>query len=332
MSKNLKSKNFNSISSIIIILIAFTYALTVGLGFYGYGIDYYGAYIKGFEYSIARATFFNYLGFKISTYTVNGFHIGVYLVTFALTASTGFLIREHLKLKQAYSLIFFLLIFIITIHTWPIIMSTSNAMRQGLTMSFLFFALISNLRQNYYWLIIFSFISILMHKSGIFLVSILFIAAISHKLFFNFTHMSKAIIHLIIGLVFLIVSYYALDILIFPDQEPTRIVNKDFRGAFVFISIVYIILSFVYKTILDNPFNLTLYYFSFISLAPLMIGLNWQYERLGMMMLIPYIFSFGFFISKRSYQIYLILAFLFLLILTIYTGMYSALLKYNPLT
>ena len=60
-----------------------------------------------------------------------------------------------------------------------------------------------------------------------------------------------------------------------------------------------------------------------------MNGLNWQYERLGMMMIIPYILSFGSLFSKSSYNTYLILTFLLLLFLTIYAGMYTNGLSYE---
>jgi hypothetical protein len=84
-------------------------------------------------------------------------------------------------------------------------------------------------------------------------------------------------------------------------------------------------MSFLYRDILNNSFNLSLYYFSFISLALLLNGLNWQYERFGMMMLIPYIFSFGVLLNRFSYKIYLVVIFLALLFLTIFTGMYDSL-------
>ena len=63
--------------------------------------------------------------------------------------------------------------------------------------------------------------------------------------------------------------------------------------------------------------------------AILMHGLNWQYERLGMMMIIPYILSYGSIFDKISYKLYITSAFLLLLILTIYTGMYSKGLYYK---
>ena len=54
-----------------------------------------------------------------------------------------------------------------------------------------------------------------------------------------------------------------------------------------------------------------------------MNGLNWQYERLGMMMIIPYILSFGTIFNRSSYKLYLISVILLLFFLTIYVGIYS---------
>ena len=91
-----------------------------------------------------------------------------------------------------------------------------------------------------------------------------------------------------------------------------------------FVSLVFLIyLTVFHRVLLVNSLNLTLYYFSFIAPALLLNGLNWQYERLGMMMLIPYILSFGSIFNKSSYKFYLFLSFMLLLLLTIYTGMYS---------
>ena len=324
MSKKLENNKHISSFSFLILFVSMIFASLVGSGLYGFGIDYYVAYIKGFEWNIARATFFNYLSFRISTLIINEVFIGVYLVTFILSLSTGLLIRNYLKLKQIHSLFFFLLIFIITIHTWPIIMSTSNAMRQGLAMSFIFLSLISTLQKNYYCLIFFSLISTLMHLSGFFLAILIFLATIFDAIFRNFFHINKVIINFFIGIFLLIVVYFSLKIFIQDDDfEPSRIIGRDFRGAFVFIGFIYMFFSFFFRSMLANSYNLSLYYFNFASLAFLINGLNWQYERLGMMMLIPYILSFGVFLNKFSYKIYLILTFTLLFFLTIYTGMYS---------
>ena len=60
-----------------------------------------------------------------------------------------------------------------------------------------------------------------------------------------------------------------------------------------------------------------------------MHGFNWQYERLGMIMIVPYILSYGTIFDRVSYKIYLIISFFILFIFTIYTEMYSRGLFYK---
>ena len=305
-------------------MVSVVFAILVGSGFYGYGHDFYEAYSKP---NLNWGGLFDRLGYRISTYTIDEYHIGVHLVTFILTLSSGFLIREHIKFKQSYSLIFFLLLYIIAIHTWPIIMSTSNAMRQGLSMSFIFVTMIAASRKNFYWMITFSMLAIFTHKTGILLVLIIYFAIILNKLFNNYSFKNKLIVNTSIGFFALIASYYGLGLVgfILAGDEASRIISGDFRLPFALISLIYIGLSFFYKNILNNSFNLSMYYFSFISLAFLLNGLNWQYERLVMMMLIPYILSYGILLNRFSYKIYLTLTLIALILLTIITGMYDAL-------
>ncbi len=325
ISDKIKNFKIDHFSLTIIIMIAFIYSLMVGSGIYGYGLDFVYAYSRGFDWSANRAGFFDYVGFRIATLTINNFHIGIYSTTFIISLSTGLLIREHMRFKKSSSLFLLLFVFVIAIHTWPIVMSTSNAMRQGLAMSFIFLALTSSLRKNFYWMMFFSLIGILVHKSAIILIIIIVFSYILNKFLFSFSHFRKLLINFLIGILLFALAYFTLD-LFYPYQRDTRVIGGDFRFAFVFISLIYVAISFFYKIILNNSFNLSLYYFSFISFAPLIIGLNWQYERLGMIMIIPYIFSFGCLFNRRSYEVYLIFTFLFFFLLTIYTGMFSALL------
>ena len=321
---NIEIKKNNIFSSTIISMIAIIYALLVGSGLYGFGIDYYGAYSKGFQWNIDRINFFTFLGFWLSTLYVKEIYLGVYIVTFLLTLSTGLILRENIKINKSYSLSLFLLLFITIIHTWPIIMSTSNAMRQGLAMSFVFLSLISSTRKDYFWLIIFSLIASLMHKTGALISMIIIFATFLNEFLKSLSHRKKVLWSLLIGITTFVISYYVLAVFILSEnQQPTRVVSRDFRGVFVLISLIYVVFSFFFKSILTNSFNLTLFYFSFVSLAFLINGLNWQYERLGMMMLIPYILSFGGIFTSLSYKIYMILTLLLLFCLTIYTGMYT---------
>lgn len=316
-----KSQPLN-FSTIIILSISIMFAVVIGSGLYGYGNDFYAAYHKP---NLVWGGIFDRLGYAVATLSINGVHLGVHIVTFFLTLSSGFLIREHIKFKQSYSIIFFILLYIIAIHTWPVIMSTSNGMRQGLSMSFIFLALISSSRRNYFWMIVFLIVAIFMHKSGLILAAITIFATIVNNMFVKFSPTSKILINLTIGTLSLIAAYLFFDIAGLNEEKPSKIIGGDFRAAFILIGFMYITLSFFFKAILANAFNLTLYYFSFIAPSLLLNGLNWEYERLGMMMLIPYILCFGTLLNKNSYQIYLFACFLLLFLLTVFTGMFASL-------
>ena len=317
-NKSLFTSKNSHFSSIVIVLISLIFALMIGSGMYGYGNDYYSSYNRA---NLDWGGFTDRLGYILATLSINGIHVGVQIVTFILSLSAGFLLREHIKFKESYSFIFFILLYLISIHTWPIIMSTSNAMRQGLSMSFIFLAFVASSRRSYYWMIIFCFISILTHKSGLVLAAIVIFAPIVN----SFSSASKTLIHFLIGTFLLISAFFFFSILGLEElNKPSKIIGGDFRGAFVLIGVIYILLSFFYKNILSNSFNISLYYFSFIAPSLLLNGLNWEYERLGMMMLIPYILSYGILLNRFSYQIYMILTFVLLLMLTFLTGMYAS--------
>jgi hypothetical protein len=146
-------------------------------------------------------------------------------------------------------------------------------------------------------------------------------------LFKTSSRKSNVLINFVIAIFLLIVTYSLIFLTLPADHQPSRIIGGDYRGAFIFISLIYAVFSFFYRGFLANSFNLTLYYFSFISLAFVLNGLNWEYERLGMMMIIPYILSFGVALNRPSYKIYLILTFLLLFLLTIYNDIYFVGLK-----
>ncbi len=320
--KSLFTSGNNNFSTFLIITISIIFALLVGSGLYGYGNDYYSAYNRA---NLDWGGFTDRLGYILATLSINGLHMGVQIVTFILSISVGFLLREHIKFKQSYSFVFFILLYIITIHTWPIIMSTSNAMRQGLSMSFIFVAFVASSRKSYYWMMLFSLLAILTHKSGLVLAAVVVFAPIINKILKMFSPASKVIIHFLIGTFLLFAAYFFFQIAGIEDvNKSSKIIGGDFRAAFIIIGCVYIALSFFFKSILKNSFNLSLYYFSFIAPSLLFNGLNWEYERLGMMMLIPYILSFGILLNRGSYQIYLTSTFILLLLLTIVTGMYAS--------
>ena len=98
--------NFN-FSTFVILMISIVFALLIGGGIYGYGTDFHAAYHKP---NLVWGGIFDRLGYRVATLSINGVHIGVQIVTFFLALSSGLLIREHIKFKQSFSLIFFILL------------------------------------------------------------------------------------------------------------------------------------------------------------------------------------------------------------------------------
>ena len=76
-------------------------------------------------------------------------------------------------------------------------MSTSNAMRQGLSMSFIFLAFVAGSRKKILWLGFFSILATLTHNSGIVLSSVVIFSYIVKNLLDNYSPTSKKFLNLI---------------------------------------------------------------------------------------------------------------------------------------
>ena len=124
-----------------IFLISLYFSLIVGSGFYGFGHDFYAGY---YQPNLKIGAFRDQIGFMLSTLTIYKFHVGVYLTSFLLSLSVGLLLFKTFYGYFYKNKSLFFIIFLMLIHTWPVIMATSNSMRQGLSMSFLFCILCSN--------------------------------------------------------------------------------------------------------------------------------------------------------------------------------------------
>lgn len=316
----MKNNNFFlSWSIIFVLLTSFIFALLIGEGLYGFGADYYVIY---YENNLNFGSFVNRLGWIISTFTLNGVHLGVHISTFFLSLSFGMLLRLFFHIKKLDSLLIFLTIFIIGIHTWPIIMSTSNAMRQGLGMSMIFFALCAYIDRQNLLFFIFIFISIFMHKTCIFFASIFLFSIFVLNLMSKSKNFSNKLFIFFGIIIFL---YTSLIIHSYEDATiPSKIIEKDYRYPMILISIFYVLIAHSKNNFLKNYFNIFLYLFIFGSFSLFFLQLNWEYERLMMMMLIPIILSIGSIFKKKSAYIYYSVAFSSLLILTISNGMYQS--------
>jgi hypothetical protein len=287
----------------LVLLVSFIYAVAMGYGLYGFGNDYYAVYSSG-----NLVNFYNLsdrLGYIISTLTIFNIYLGVYISSFLLAFSLGTLLSAFFKFLQLYSLINFLLIFIIFLHTWPIYLSTSNAMRQGILMSILFllFSFFFEKKKNYFFFMILFSISFFIHKSSLFF-NFIFIAIFIIKPIIIKIKKNQIRLLLFLFAFFLFILFgTVIDFFLSFDQliHFSRIIGNDNRFLFLLLNICYIIIFTIrYQFLLSSNINLYLYIFSFLVIPILLKGLNWEYERLIMMMLIPYFLSIGTLFKKEQ--------------------------------
>lgn len=305
-------------------LFSFLFALLVGSGFYGFGNDFYAAYSKS---NLAWGGFRDQLGWMLSTLTIYKIHIGVYLTSFVLSLSVGLLLFKTTYgyfCRKYYGL--FLLLYFMLIHTWPIIMSTSNGMRQGLSMSFLFLTLYFLLSKKYFWYWVSIVLVVMTHKSGILLALLLIGSNIYSNKIQKWFYSSYKHRNLFITAGFLLVTItYILIPMMFNNHEVSRIISGDFRTAFFAINTVYILTYVKYLFKKSDQIDIFLLFCSFVFPVFLFHGFNWEYERLNMMILIPYMISFSKIFIDRSKKTILLFSTALLLFMTIFTGMYAAL-------
>ncbi len=320
-----KNNYFSFISIILILILSAGFAISHGLGLYGFGNDFHSSYyIQNYKFG----HIFNKLGWIIATFSFNNFHLGVYFTTFILSASFGFLLKKNFEIKYLNSSIFFTLIFLIGLHTWPIIMSTSNAMRQGLCMSMVFLALTFYMDKKILLSFLFIFLSLFMHKSGPFFLFIFLCSIIFERFQNNFNF--KGNFFLMVSSVIIFIFSYTMIILFETGEADSNIISKDYRYPLLLIGVIFLILFHFKKQYLSKNFmNIYVYFFIVATIPILYLKYNYEYERMQMMMLIPYIFSFAMILNKKSLYFYYLSVFIALLFLTIYNDMYDSFLPYE---
>ena len=126
-----------------IIIISFIYSFLITFGVYGFGTDYYKAYIP-YQINIHNIIpLFNIgtedLGWFITTIHYKKIAIGLGFVSLLLAYSTGVLLLMESQLTKdkfpKYSYILFL-------HCWPIIMFATNVVRQGLVTAMIYLSIV----------------------------------------------------------------------------------------------------------------------------------------------------------------------------------------------
>jgi len=306
-----------------IFVISFIFALLMGGGFYGFGTDFYAVYHRP---NLAWGGFDNQLGYMLSTLTIYKTHLGVYLASFLLSLSSGLLLFKttYRYFYGKYYWLFFLL-YLMLIHTWPIFMSTSNGMRQGFSMSFLFLALYFLLSKKYFWYLVSIGLVITAHRSGLLFALILVGANIyNNQIQKWFSSLCTQRNLLIIAGFLLAIIFYILVPIVFNHHTTSRIISGDFRYPFLVISSVHIVLYVKYLYVKHDQIDVFLLICSFVFPVFLFHGFNWEYERFNMTLLILYIISFSKIFLDRDKKIVLLFAITLLLIMTSLSGMYAS--------
>jgi len=303
---------------IFLLFLSLCYGFLHGYGFYGFSNDYYHEYSRSnINYNI-----WNEYGIVLSTLSIYNLHIGVYLTSFFLAFSSGLMLKAFFEEKEIRSLGFFMFIFLIILHTHPIIMSTSGAMRQGWTMIFIFFYIFFFLKQKFFLSFVMITISLFMHKSGLFFFTLYIITTASLYLLKKIK--PKVLVLITLSLIVSILMIIYMQINTFSNQ---RIVSGDFRVAWGLINITYLFYYlYDYKFFSHSKLNklsLFFYYHSLFAILMVFNNFTYFYERINMIIAIPLILLVLSHFKKNIYYLSISLVMSLYLFLTIYQGMYT---------
>ena len=311
-----------------IIIISFIYAFLIMFGVYGFGTDYYKAYIPNISFQNIL-TYFYFLnedvGWLITTIHYKEIAIGLGFVSLLLAYSTGVLLLMESQLTKdkytKYSYILFL-------HSWPIIMLATNVLRQGLVTAFIYLSIALYTYKFKKLSVSLILCSLFVHKIAFIFAPILLFSIIIIEVNKKLT-INKVIFHLLNSLIAILII--AL-IYIFSIYNPfgykasdSRIIGGDFTHIFLLINIFYII-YFLIKGITLELIPLFLFYTSIFFIPLFFVGYSWEYERLNMSVIILYIICLSrdvVFFKVRSFLIFT--SALLLTLISYYQGIFTSL-------
>lgn len=299
---------------ILIFFISVLYGYLMNLGIYGFGKDFYANYsnpnmfVGGYE---------DRVGWIIATATIGNFHIGVFLTSFLLAYSSLKMIIHFTEItikKRLHVLVFFLLAILI-LHSWPIIMSSSNAMRQGIMMSFLYLALISLNRKENIKAIIYISIMLLSHKSAPIFLSMILSAFVFHRF------ISKQLNTVFYSLSVILIFTILLSML---PKAPGVVIGTDFSIAFLIIGLIT--LFFLQPRNKNTRSIISAYVYFFLLFSPIIyLGVaNYQFERIWMVNIILVMLVIASRVKKDQVTALAVFQFFLLMGFTFYTGMFSS--------
>jgi hypothetical protein len=298
----------------------------MGSGLYGGFLgDYYGSY--SWNNFNPQPWYKDRLGWHIVTLKIYSIRMGVYITSFVLSFSIGKLISCFFKINKNYSLLFFLTLYLIILHTWPVFNSTSNAMRQGLSMSFMYLSLCAIYKNKDKKSIFFIILTYFLHiKTGIVFIFLYFIIKFLDLLNHSSLKKYNKIILLLTGLFFSVLTYLCMYFLDQKLEFSHRIIGNDFSLMFFILNVILIFLfNYRLNFIITSKLFKFAYLYSFLIISLYLMELSTQFERLHMVMLILNIFIVGLFIKKKQTAFFWLLSFSGLFFMTYYTGMFTIL-------
>ena len=230
-----------------IIIISFIYAFLIMFGVYGFGTDYYAAYIPTGTY-FQNTFFFNFynvmaikkdLGWFITTLHYKEIPIGLGLVSLLLAYATGVLLLTESQLTKykfpKYS-------YILLLHCWPIILFATNVVRQGLLIALIYLSIILytyNFKKLSVSLILFSLVA---HKIAFLFAPILLFSIIIIEVD-KMIAIKKVIFHSLNSLITILITLLIYKF--FYMNNPfgyrpidSRVIGGDFTNIFFLIILI----------------------------------------------------------------------------------------------
>jgi hypothetical protein len=317
-----------------IIIISFIYAFLIMFGVYGFGTDYYRAYIptgtyfpKSFLFDIYNVMAIKKdVGWFITTLHYKEIPIGLGFVSLLLAYATGVLLLTESKLTKykfpKYS-------YILLLHCWPIIMFATNVVRQGLLIALIYLSIILytySFKKLSVSLILFS---LSVHKIAFLFAPILLFSIIIIEVD-KMIAIKKVIFHslnslIAILVIFLIYKFFYINNPFGYRPIDSRAIGGDFTNIFFLINIFYIS-YFLIKGITLELISLFLFYASIVFIPFFIVGYSWEYERLNMSIIMLYIICLCrdvMFLNVRNFLIFTSALSLFLI--SYYQGIFESL-------
>jgi len=303
------------------VFVAFIFSLLAQSGFYGFGKDFYFSYSKPNWF---YGDFWDRLGFFIATLTIYEIKLGIFLTSLSMSLGLNKLILSQFKTDTINKFLVVGLIYIIILHTWPIIMGTSNAMRQGIAMGLMFYTLALLEKGEKKKAVLAGALLAVSHKSAIIFICLLFAVHLITKFGNSWPRLVKIIYFLTAGVSVAVAVKFAM-----PTSNFYSI-GVDLRLPLTVVGFIYIGMFLIMGS---SSVYLAGFLVSFVFCASslLVFGYNWQVERLWMMVLIIMIIEVCLHFKGKQKVLCLLSASILFLALTFGAGNYKSLAYYGKL-